>query len=398
VGHAEVWGAEVVTPGLVERGVELENQLDLPLEYYESPRVAQARLLGGSGHVERTHALFVELEKEAAEVGDEGSRGQVLWRVSLTEWYMGRWEAALAHADQALEIAEQAHDTHQRVFMGRIKALIEVDLGRVESARPVAEEALRLAQEREDEVQVFTCLGVLGRLELLLGNHTAAGAWLGDLPGRALSLGYRDPTAPFWADSIETLILLGELEQAGEYLEAYEESAARARDPWGLAASARCRGLIAAANGDHAAALESFERSLATLEGQPYLLERGRTLLCTGIVRRQGGEKKSAREALEAALTIFEGLGARLWAEKAHAELARVSGRAPAPDELTETERRVAELAAAGRTNKEIAAELFMGVSTVEAHLSRVYRKLEIRSRTELGNRLAIERDEAVQT
>ena len=68
------------------------------------------------------------------------------------------------------------------------------------------------------------------------------------------------------------------------------------------------------------------------------------------------------------------------------------------PDELTETERRVAELAAQGRTNKEIAAELFMGVSTVEAHLSHVYRKLGIRSRTELGARVAIPRDEAAQT
>jgi len=398
VGHAEVWGAEGVTPGLVERGVELEDQLGLSLEYYESPHIALARLLGGSGHLQQAHAIFAELEQQAAERGDEGSRGQVLWRVSLTEWYMGLWDRALEHANAALEIAEQAHDTHQRIFMGRIKALIEVDLGLVDSARPAAEEALRLAEERSDEVNVFTCLGVLGRLELVLGNHASAGVWLRDFPGRALSLGYRDPTAPFWPDSIETLILLGELEQAAVYLEAYEQNAARAGDPWGLSGSARSRGLYAAAKGDLAGALEAFGRSLAVLEGQPYPLERGRTLLCIGMVRRQGREKKAAREALENALAIFEGLGARLWAEKAKAELARISGRAPTSDELTETERRVAELAAAGRTNKEISAELFMGVSTVEAHLSRVYRKLEIRSRTELGNRLAIARDGAVQT
>jgi DNA-binding CsgD family transcriptional regulator len=87
-------------------------------------------------------------------------------------------------------------------------------------------------------------------------------------------------------------------------------------------------------------------------------------------------------------LAIFEELEAPLWAEKANAELRRISGRAPASEELTETERLVAELAAQGRTNKEIAAELYMGLSTVEAHLSHVYRKLGVR-RAGLAARLA---------
>ena len=100
---------------------------------------------------------------------------------------------------------------------------------------------------------------------------------------------------------------------------------------------------------------------------------------------RRAQQKKASRQALEQALAIFEDLGARPWAERARAELRRISGRAPASDELTETERRVAELAARGRSNKEIAAELFMGLSTVEAHLSRVYRKLGIRSRAGLA-------------
>ena len=97
------------------------------------------------------------------------------------------------------------------------------------------------------------------------------------------------------------------------------------------------------------------------------------------MVRRQAGQRKAAREALEQALAIFEELGAQLWAEKARREFGRISGRQPVSEELTETESRVATLAGQGRSNKEIAAELFMGVSTVEMHLSRAYRKLGVR-------------------
>jgi DNA-binding NarL/FixJ family response regulator len=134
--------------------------------------------------------------------------------------------------------------------------------------------------------------------------------------------------------------------------------------------------------------VNALESSLTELDLTPYVFERGRTLLSLGVVRRQTLQKKAARDALGQALVIFEELGARLWAEKTRAELARISGRRAGGDELTETETRVAELAAAGRSNKEIAAELFMGVSTVESHLSRVYRKLGVRSRAGLGPRL----------
>ena len=97
--------------------------------------------------------------------------------------------------------------------------------------------------------------------------------------------------------------------------------------------------------------------------------------------------RPTARGAIGEALAIFERLGARLWADKARTELGRISGRPPAPSELTGTEHQVATLAAEGRSNKEIAADMHLGVSTVEAHLSSVYRKLGVK-RAELGARL----------
>ena len=116
--------------------------------------------------------------------------------------------------------------------------------------------------------------------------------------------------------------------------------------------------------------------------------ERGRTLLALGSVRRRAREKRAAREALEEASSTFDSLGARLWAARARDELARISGRRPASSDLTTTEARLAALAAEGFANKEIAAALHMSVHTVEAHLTRIYRKLGIRSRAALAGRL----------
>src|SRR6266511_3441839 len=111
---------------------------------------------------------------------------------------------------------------------------------------------------------------------------------------------------------------------------------------------------------------------------------RARALLALGIVRRRGRQKRPAREAIEAALEAFETLGAAGWAAKARAELGRIGGRTRS-EGLTAAERRVAALVAEGRTNREVAAALFLGERTVETHLSHVYAKLGVRSRAELA-------------
>jgi DNA-binding CsgD family transcriptional regulator len=388
VATAETYSAEI-TPGLLERGVEIEEQLGLALEYAHSPRYARARLLGRQGEIDGPRAVFEELESKAAARGDEGTRMMVLWPLTMLEWLAGRWQTALEYAAAAHELTEQTEYAHARGWVGRAKALLEADLGLVEEARASAQEGLTFSTATSNEFFTIVARGVLGRLELALGNLETAGEYLRELPGRFLAGGVNDPTAPLWADAIETLIALGELEQARAYLEPYEEHARRLGSRLAMEGVCRCRGLLAAAEGDLDGASGALEAVVREQPAPAWPFERGRTLLCLGVVRRRLQQKRAAREALEQALAIFEELGARLWAEKARAELRRISGRRPPEEELTESERRVAELAAHGRTNKEIAAELYMGVSTVEAHLSRVYRKLDIRSRTELASRIA---------
>jgi DNA-binding CsgD family transcriptional regulator len=308
----------------------------------------------------------------------------VLWSLAMLEWLAGRLPRAHELADAAYELTEQTQHQHGLIWTARVKALVEADLGLVDQARASAEEGVAFSQTISKAHTVFG-LGSLGHLELALGNLEAAGDCLRALPGLLLAGGMLDPTLPVWADTIETLIALGELEQARSYLEPYEAHARRLGSPLAMEGVHRCRGLAAAAAGNVTEAIGEFERAVAEQPAPPWVFERGRTLLCLGSAHRRAKQKRAARTTLEQALAIFGELDAPLWAEKAQAELRRISGRRPATAELTETEERVAALASAGRSNKEIAAELHMSVHTVGAHLSRVYRKLGVRSRSELA-------------
>ena len=387
VAMAETWGC-AITPGLVERGVEIEKTLDRTLEFHESPTIALARRLICLSELTRAHSLLEEAEARAAALGDEGTRAHVLFHRALLEWFAGRWNDALAHAAAGLELAEQLGDVQLRGMFLNIRATIDASLGD-ERARSEAEEAIAISRTVSDAVFPVWDLAALGHLELSLGNLRAAAEHLRPLPAHLVSLGWDDPTDQMWPDAIETLIGLGEVDEARSVLKLFEERAQRLGGPWPLAAAARCRGLLAAAEGDIAGALESFSCSLAEHKRMESPFERARTLLGLGSVRRRAKQKRAAREALEKATAMFEQLGARLWAERARDELARVSGRRPSTSELTETEERVARLAAQGLSNKEIASALFVTVHTVEAHLVHVYRKLGIRSRGELAARLA---------
>jgi DNA-binding CsgD family transcriptional regulator len=382
------WYACELSPGLLERGVEIEDRLGVELVYHESPRYELARKAMRFGQTDRSRQILTEMEAKAVARGDEYSAVMILWSLSMLEWIAGHWEDALARARAAHELGEQARHPHGRLWVGRMKALLEADLGMVEPARASAAETLAFAKATSNRLGTMNALASLGRLELQLGELEDAAEYLRDLPARMLAGRLHDPTSPIWADAIETLIAVGEVERARAYLAPYGAHARRLNSPLAVIGATRCHGLLAAAQGDLDAALQTLDHSLKDPNHIPPL-ERGRTWLVLGTLRRQAIQKRAAREALEQALAIFEKLGARLWADRARAELARISGRRAPGDELTETETRVATMAARGLTNKQIASALFMGVSTVEAHLSHVYRKLGIRSRAGLGSKLA---------
>ncbi len=220
----------------------------------------------------------------------------VVCRLGMLEWLAGRWQRALAHATTAHELVEQTRHSHGRLWTGRVKALIEADLGLVDQAGASAHASHAYAETVGNEFAI-TALGSLGRVELALGDYEAARHFLHDLPGRLHAGGIDDPTIPLWEDAIETLIVVGERERAGVYLDYYEVNAQRLRSRWAIAAAARCRGQFAASGGELPAALEAVERGLVELEGLACPFEHGRSLLVLGSVRRQVQQKSTARDA-----------------------------------------------------------------------------------------------------
>jgi DNA-binding CsgD family transcriptional regulator len=189
-------------------------------------------------------------------------------------------------------------------------------------------------------------------------------------------------------DLLEALIATGELDEAEAILAVWEGRAAGLDRAWALAILARCRGLLLAARGDLEAAFAAFERAVAEHARSTDPFHHARTLLALGRTQRRAKRRAAARATLEDALARFEQLGAPLWADQTRAELARIGGRAPSRGELTEAERRIAQLVAEGRTNRDVAAALFLTEHSVETALSRIYRKLGLHSRTELAHHL----------
>jgi len=141
---------------------------------------------------------------------------------------------------------------------------------------------------------------------------------------------------------------------------------------------------LKAATGELPAALELLELALADHRRLPMPFEQARTRLLFASLLRRSGHRGDARRELAAAHAVFVDLGTPLQAEQASLELASIGGRTAA-GELTAVEERVAALVGAGQTNREVATTLFMSVRTVESHLGRIYRKLGLRSRTELS-------------
>jgi DNA-binding CsgD family transcriptional regulator len=296
----------------------------------------------------------------------------------------GRWPAAYATASEAVALAAETGQTAQRCGCLGILLSVEALTGREDAAYAHARDALALADGLELPWHRAGFLHELGWLELGLGRLERAVERFEEMRELIEGRGIRLAGQSSGADHVEALVRLGEVTAARSRLAEFE--GLEDRGSAGVRAlRLRCAGLLA----DDAAFEVSFREAIE-LHPDADAFALARTRLCYGERLRRAGRRRAARVELEAALDVFEPLGAEPWAARAHGELV-ASGRrlrrrgAEGRDELTPQELQVAIHVARGLSNREIAQTLFLSPKTVESHLTRVYRKLDLHARGELA-------------
>ena len=382
--------------GLGFDAVELDRALALEEPagrcYFQSrPATAGARVFEFTGQHVRARTLLESTAVTLRRLGEELEMPFVLSHLAATSLLSGDLVLCDREATAASELAQQLDQpaisslalslrAAGAAMRGDRNRALSDGLSSIEYAEasdwPWSDALVRWARAlvalAEDDP-----LGVLRELDVVVAGVERLGV-------------FEMPMALPIPDVIEALVATGDLVWATRLADKLVGWGASFDRQWARAVGLRCQALVASAEGRIDDATRLGTAAIAEHEGLPMAWDLGRTLLAVGQVRRRAGERRLARDALESAKEIFERIGAAPWAEKARAEFARIGVRR-APETLTENERRVCELAAVGEHNPTIAARLFISVRTVEANLSRGYRKLGITNRAQLGVALARE-------
>jgi DNA-binding CsgD family transcriptional regulator/tetratricopeptide (TPR) repeat protein len=321
-----------------------------------------------------------EIAARARARGALGILAQVLPRLGHIELAAGRWQSAEASAREGLGLAREIGQHVVVAHLLAVRAITAALRGDEAGCRPLAHEALELAVPH-GLAHVSDLAGwALAILDLGAGEVESADGRL------------KDATAPLVAlwtalDRIEAAARADHPDRARAQLDEFAGWAAACGAPWAAGVAAHGRALLAEdadeAERCFAAALDAHRRS-----SRPF--ERARAELAFGELLRRHRHRVEAREHLRAALERFEGLGARVWAERARVEL-RASGlrarrRDPSTSgDLTAQELLVARSVGQGLTNRDVAAQLFLSPRTIDFHLRNVFRKLGVTTRTELA-------------
>jgi len=355
-----------------------------------SPRVQQVLLLAWSGALDRANDEMLAIRRRCIDTGEEGELSFIDFHSVLIHIWRGSMAEATLIAEDAVERALQLNGDLPLSVALTVRAAVAAYAGDVESVRRDVAEAIAASERCGSRRLGEWPVTMLGFLEVSLGNYEAAIETIKPLMGmlQAVPDSTEVINASYVPDAAEALIQLGRPAEAEPLIAALERNGNRLDRAWMKAVGARCRAMLLAAQGDIQAANRAVELALTEHERLPMPFERARTQLLAGQLQRRQRQKDQAATTLREALKTFEDLNTRLWADRARAELARADVGTRRMSSLSPSEQRVAELAASGMTNRDVAAALFISPKTVESNLARIYRKLGIHSRAELGRHM----------
>lgn len=380
LGHAYAF-AGTPRPDIMAQAVEAyealgERLFPIPATFLAKHRMWQGDLAGA-------RAILDSREADSGTDGHELHRLQSLLDRSLLACVSGDLAEAASVSQAGLEAATDAEDTWSTFLFESVGSMVAVWMGDALRATETLRRLVGGRTPRSSAQVAGRCHWLLGLLALSQGAARQALTECRTALEVLEDAGIRHPGAePVLPDAVEAAAGADE-PVARELLERLEARVAPLGSPWLEALTIRARAVVRLHGGGAEDMAGALRDAVVSLDATGHRPDAARTRFVLGRVLLRAGQRTAAAEALADALARFEAMGAQSWAAQCRAELERVApGRATGV--LTPTEERLARLVADGASNKEIASAMFLSVATVEAHLTRIYRKLDMRSRSEL--------------
>jgi DNA-binding NarL/FixJ family response regulator len=375
-------------PAAMARSVTLSGEVGTP-QLGGGPEAWLAKQRLWAGDLDGARSMFTGILDLYAERDYELERPYRLYDLALLECAAGNLELAVRHATAGIEAAQDSENADAEGWMMYPLALGQAWLGRDAEARASTDRLLRWPGRPGHRLGTARALSVLGLVGLAGADAGAAATHLARAVELADDIGLGHPGAlPVVADAVIALAAAGCLDDARTRLGELEKQAEMIGCERTSAMFAHAEGALRAAAGDPETAIHLLEAAAEAFDRLSLRPDAARCRLNAGQAALRAGRRAVAADLLERASDEFVRLGAVTWAATAARQLERaVPGRTGGL--LTPMESSIVRLVAVGAKNRQIASELFVSVATVEAHLTRVYRKLDVRSRTELARAVA---------
>ena len=374
----------------LERAIELEDR-DADVSSAFSPRVQCALVFAWTGELDRARREMQEIRRRCIDRGEEGELSFIDFHSVLIDIWRGAMADANLIAEDTVERAHQLNGDLPLSVALTVRAAVAAYAGDEQTVRRDVADALAASQRCGSRRLGEWPVTMLGFLEFSLGNYEAAVATVAPL--MPMLEVFPDSTeiinASYVPDAAEALIHLGRLAEAEPMVALLERNGDRLDRPWMKAVGARCRAMLLAAQGDVDGANRAVGAALIEHDRLPMPFERARTQLLAGQLLRATTPKGPGRNDSAGSAQDIRG-SQRPAVGRPGPRRTRPRRRRHPTDvvSLSPSEQRVAELAASGMTNRDVAAELFISPKTVESNLARIYRKLGIHSRAELGRHM----------